>query len=71
MGPDPMDIAMNIGMDEDEATTDVQVDERPWRTRGTGLEIGQEDASACLNWAGHKIIEHAGFQSESNLLKPH
>ena len=63
MGPDAMDVSMNMGMDDDDTTADIQIDERPWRTRGTGLEVGEQDASDCLTWASHKIIEHAGFQS--------
>lgn len=50
---------------EDDADLDANVDERPWRTRGTGLQIGEQDADDCLHWMGSKILEHSGFQSES------
>ena len=38
------------------------IDERPWRTRGSGIEIGAENADDCLHWAGTKVLEHVGFQ---------
>ena len=56
---------MSAGLDEEDTTADVHIDERPWRTRGTGLEVGEQDASDCLTWASQKIIEHSGFQSKS------
>ncbi|TCD67766.1 Transcriptional activator spt7 [Steccherinum ochraceum] len=43
------------------------IDEKPWRTRGSGLEIGPENADDCLHWAGTKILEHAGFQGASKM----
>lgn len=45
-------------------SADVKIDERPWRSRGTGLEVGREDSDECLHWMGGKILEHAGFQSK-------
>ncbi|KAH8110536.1 hypothetical protein DFH11DRAFT_1514277 [Phellopilus nigrolimitatus] len=44
---------------------DALVDDRPWRSRGTDLEIGVEDANDCLSWMSTKILEHSGFQSTS------
>lgn len=38
------------------------VDENPWRPRGSGIELGEENASDCLHWMGGKVLEHAGFQ---------
>lgn len=46
---------------EDEV--DVQVDDRPWRTRGTGVVVEAEEADECMHWIGTKILEHSGFQS--------
>ena len=54
------------GVADDDADVDVNFDERPWRTRGTELEIGERDADDCLHWMGTKVLEHAGFQSEQN-----
>lgn len=51
-------------VDEQDIDVDVVIDERPWRSRGTGLEVGEMDADDCLHWMGHKVLEHAGFQSE-------
>lgn len=51
-------------MDERDIDVDVVLDERPWRSRGTGVEIGERDADDCLHWMGTKVLEHAGFQSE-------
>ena len=53
-------------MDERDIGVDVVLDERPWRSRGTGLEIGERDADECLHWMGNKILEHAGFQSKQS-----
>ena len=53
-------------------TEDVEevIDERPWKTRGSGMEMGAEHADACLHWAGSKILEHAGFQGEHSFSVP-
>ena len=46
--------------------------EQPWRvpTRGGGrrvggLELGQENAAACMTWMTRKTLEHTGFQGAS------
>lgn len=53
----------NVALDEDDADAlDVILDDQPWRSRGTGLEIGEEDANDCLHWMGTKVLEHSGFQ---------
>ncbi|KAH8103455.1 hypothetical protein BXZ70DRAFT_925723 [Cristinia sonorae] len=46
---------------------DEVIDEKPWRTRGSGIDIGPENADECLHWAGSKILEHAGFQGSSKM----
>ncbi|THH03070.1 hypothetical protein EW145_g6557 [Phellinidium pouzarii] len=51
--------------DEADVDIDATIDERPWRSRGTGLEVGQQDADECLDWMGMKILEHSGFQGTS------
>ncbi|KII95476.1 hypothetical protein PLICRDRAFT_150218 [Plicaturopsis crispa FD-325 SS-3] len=43
------------------------VDENPWRPRGSGIELGEENASDCLHWMGGKVLEHAGFQGTSKV----
>ncbi|KLO15147.1 hypothetical protein SCHPADRAFT_939009 [Schizopora paradoxa] len=48
---------------EDEV--DVQVDDRPWRSRGTDVVVEGEEADECMHWIGTKILEHSGFQSTS------
>ncbi|KAI5116535.1 hypothetical protein M0805_009046 [Coniferiporia weirii] len=51
--------------DEADADVEVTVDDRLWRSRGTGLEVGERDADECLHWMGTKVLEHSGFQSTS------
>lgn len=46
----------------DAADADVSVDERPWVAPGSGIEIGEAGAGACLEWMSGKVLEHAGFQ---------
>ena len=41
---------------------DDVVDDRPWKPVGSGLDMGQENATDCLRWMGGKVLEHAGFQ---------
>ena len=49
---------------------DDKVDEQPWsarikgksRRRAGGIEIGERNAAACVQWMGVKVLEHAGFQ---------
>lgn len=53
--------------DMEEPEGEVEVDDLPWRSRGTGLDVGEQDADECLRWMGSKVLEHAGFQSESTL----
>ncbi|OCB85846.1 hypothetical protein A7U60_g7200 [Sanghuangporus baumii] len=49
----------------DDPEKDIQVDDRPWRSRETGLDVGERDANDCLRWMGTKVLEHSGFQSTS------
>lgn len=46
---------------------DEVIDEQPWIPKGSGIDIGAEDADACLHWAGSKILEHGGFQGGSSV----
>jgi transcriptional activator SPT7 len=58
--PGPIDIpgeAYGAGAD-----ADVAIDERPWKPQGSGIEIGEANADACLGWMTGKVLEHAGFQ---------
>src|ERR1700691_2442790 len=32
------------------ADADVLIDERPWKPQGSGIEIGEANAEACLGW---------------------
>jgi len=41
---------------------DDVVDERPWRALGSGIELGEENASDCIHWMSRKVMEHVGFQ---------
>ena len=41
---------------------DDVVDERPWKPLGSGIDMGEENATDCLHWMGSKVLEHAGFQ---------
>lgn len=43
------------------------LDERPWRSRTSGVAVGAENADECLHWAGSKVLEHAGFQGTSKI----
>ena len=60
----------SFGSGEDDGLED-KIDEEPWTVgrgkRGkikniSGVEIGDANATDCLNWAGNKILEHVGFQ---------
>ncbi|KAJ8488105.1 hypothetical protein ONZ45_g14087 [Pleurotus djamor] len=64
---------MNM-VDDDLTGVDAdQIDERPWldRIRGRrkvkkgGIEIGEGNATHCMNWTCSKVLEHAGFQASS------
>jgi transcriptional activator SPT7 len=44
---------------------DTTVDERAWKIKRGGVEIGAENADSCLNWVNGKILHHAGFQGGS------
>ena len=41
---------------------DVVIDDRPWKPPGSGIEIGEANADACLEWMTRKVLQHAGFQ---------
>ncbi|KAH9949306.1 hypothetical protein B0H21DRAFT_147863 [Amylocystis lapponica] len=41
------------------------VDDRPWKPLGSGIEMGEEHAANCLHWMGSKVLEHSGFQGTS------
>jgi len=45
-----------------EEEVDDVVDDRPWRARTAGIEVGEETAADCIHWMGEKVLEHAGFQ---------
>ena len=59
----------------DDEIVDDRIDEAPWtpgRGKGkrktkklSGVEIGVDNASDCLNWSTSKILEHEGFQGAS------
>ena len=44
---------------------DVVIDDRPWKPPGSGIEIGEANADACLEWMTGKVLEHVGFQGAS------
>lgn len=48
--------------DTGERDGEAAVDDRPWETVGSGVEMGERGAEACLAWMGGKVLEHAGFQ---------
>ena len=64
-------LGTGFGVGDDEIVDD-RIDEAPWtpgkrkgkrRTKPlSGVEIGAENASDCLNWSTNKILEHEGFQ---------
>lgn len=58
--PQPAEIAVDEEVEE-------EIDERPWRPRGSGLDIGEEHADDCLHWMGTKVLEHVGFQGTSKI----
>ncbi|KDR69778.1 hypothetical protein GALMADRAFT_908498 [Galerina marginata CBS 339.88] len=62
----------------DDDVVDDKIDEAPWilgrgkskskrRTQLSGVEIGIDNASDCLQWSTNKILEHAGFQGTSTV----
>jgi transcriptional activator SPT7 len=58
--PGPIDMSgetYGVGAD-----ADLIVDERPWKPLGSGVEMGEANAEACLGWMTGKVLEHAGFQ---------
>ncbi|KAI0785736.1 hypothetical protein C8Q75DRAFT_881942 [Abortiporus biennis] len=59
-GPPPPEL-----MPPPEDDIDDVLDERPWRIGGSGIEIGEKNASDCLQWMGSKVLEHVGFQGTS------
>jgi transcriptional activator SPT7 len=48
---------------------DDRINERPWKVPkgASGVDIGSKQATECLTWAGRKILEHAGFQGQSQV----
>lgn len=48
----------------EEGEEEIMVDERPWKSPGKGIEIGEAQAEDCLGWMGGKVLEHSGFQGE-------
>ena len=50
-----------------QADLDDVIDERPWQPTGAGIDMGEENATSCLNWMGSKVLEHAGFQGTSKM----
>lgn len=59
-GMPPNDVAVDEAVEE-------EIDERPWKPIGSGLEIGEKNADNCLHWMGTKVLEHAGFQGTSRI----
>jgi transcriptional activator SPT7 len=60
----------------DDDMIDDKIDERPWtlgRSKGkripSGIDIGEEKAMDCLDWAAEKILEHIGFQGTSKVAR--
>ena len=49
----------------EEREEDIVINERPWKSPGDGIEIGEAQAENCLGWMGGKVLEHAGFQGET------
>lgn len=49
------------------ADADTTTDDRPWKPQGSGIEIGEANAEACLEWMTGKVLEHAGFQGRLSL----
>ncbi|KAI0343585.1 hypothetical protein BDW22DRAFT_1356046 [Trametopsis cervina] len=51
------------------ALNDIEdtVDDRPWRSPGSGLELGEENANDCLQWMSSKVLQHVGFQGTSKV----
>lgn len=76
-GPPSHDHRVGLhAMEEDHVgVDDGSVDERPFLSRIqsphnnsrhiTGFDIGQKNATDCLNWMGSKVLEHSGFQGSS------
>ena len=60
--PEPVFGLPDLVMEEGEE--DIMMDERPWKSPGSGIEIGEAQAENCLGWMGGKVLEHAGFQGE-------
>ena len=55
---------------------DDKIDERPWtigRGKGkrapSGIDIGEDKAMDCLDWATEKLLEHIGFQGTSKVAR--
>lgn len=48
----------------EEGEEDIVIDERPWKSPGNGIEIGEAQAENCLGWMSGKVLEHVGFQGE-------
>ena len=58
----PQQLGMQLaGPDEPESL----MDDRPWRTEGSGIELGEQNADDCIHWMGNKVLEHVGFQGMS------
>jgi transcriptional activator SPT7 len=60
----------NVQDEDGIEAVDDKVDEQPWRARIKrkggrrvgGIEIGEKNATGCVQWMGAKVLEHAGFQ---------
>jgi len=62
-------------MAEDDMVDD-RIDERPWmigqgnaKRIPSGIDIGEDNAMDCLDWATEKILEHIGFQGTSKVAR--
>ncbi|KAF9476670.1 hypothetical protein BDN70DRAFT_882134 [Pholiota conissans] len=63
----------NFGLMDDDIV-DEKIDEAPWtpgrrkgRSKVSGIDLGEENASDCIHWSTNKILEHAGFQGTSKV----
>jgi len=68
------DMEGNIIVEDD--MIDDKIDERPWvvgqanaKRIPSGIDIGEDKAMDCLDWATEKILEHIGFQGTSKVAR--
>jgi len=66
-------LTAGFGIGEEDVVND-KIDESPWtlgrgkgKSKLSGIDIGEENATDCLTWASEKMLEHAGFQGTSKV----